>query len=99
LVTGTPVSEWKDIPLAPGAIAGRETSSNYLYTTKTAPSKVAIFYTQEMPKLGWNPNPGNGTPEPGGVLTLVFFKGQEACIVSIIQQKVETLVMLGRQAK
>jgi len=99
LVSGTPVPEWKDIPLAPGAIAGSENSGNYLYTTTTAPSEVASFYSRELPKLGWNPKPGNGTPDPGGVLTLVFFKGQEVCLVAIIPQEVGTLVMLGRQAK
>jgi hypothetical protein len=98
-VTGTPASEWNDIPVMPGAIAGSETSSGYLYTTTAAPSEVASFYTRELPKLGWNPQPGNGTPEPSGVLTLVFFKGQEVCLVGIIQQKDGALVMLGRQAK
>jgi len=99
LVAGTPVPEWKEIPLMPGALAGNENDTNYLYTTSAKSTDVITFYTRELPKLGWEPKPGNGTPEPGGVLTLVFFKGDEACLVAIVPQQVGTLVMLGRQAK
>lgn len=101
LALGTPVPQWKEIPLMPGAISGKENSDNssYLYAINIVPSEIATFYTQELVKLGWEPKSGNATPAPGGVLTLVFYKGQEACIVSIIQQPDGALVMLGRQPK
>jgi hypothetical protein len=83
----------------PGAIAGSVNGDSYIYAILAAPSAVEIFYTQEMPKLGWNPKSDNGTPQPSGILTLVFLKGQEVGLVAIIPQKGGVIVMLSRQAK
>jgi hypothetical protein len=95
MVKSTPVPEWRQIPLMPGAIAGNETSTNYLYSTSAVQSDVSVFYAREMPKLGWEPKPRNGTPDPGGIVSLVFYKGQQVCIIGIIPQKVGVLVALG----
>jgi hypothetical protein len=99
LVESTPVPEWKKIPLMPGAIAGNETSKNYAYTINATQSAVVAFYARELPKLGWEPKPRNGTPDPGGIVSLVFSKGQQVCIIGIIPQKVGVLVVLGINTK
>ena len=99
LATGTPVPMWKDVPIMSSAIAGNEKNGSYIYTLTDSPLTIEAFYDTEMPKTGWTPKKGNGTPEPSGVITLVYLKGREVCIVGIIPQKGGTLVMLGRQVK
>jgi hypothetical protein len=99
LVEGTPVPDWKNIPLMPGAIAGNESNANYAYTVNALQSDVSVFYGREMPKLGWDPKPRNGTPDPGGIVSLVFYKGQQVCIIGILPQKVGVMVVLGIHAK
>ena len=98
-VTDAPIATYKEIPVMPGAIAGSQNSTNYLFSVNTSAAEVEAYYNGALPPLGWTPKTGNGTPQPGGVVTLVYYKGQESCIVAIIQQKVGLLVMLGRQAK
>lgn len=99
LVTGTPVPMWNDIPVMPDAIAGVEKDGNYLYTTKTTTDKIAFFYAKQMLSLGWNSRAENGTPGAGGILTLVYVKGAEICIIGIVPQQGGALVMLGKQKK
>ena len=99
MVEGTPVPEWKKIPVMVGALAGDESSTNYAYTINATQSAFSVFYAHEMPKLGWDPKPRNGTPDPGGIVSLVFYQGQQVCIIGIIPQKVGVMVVLGINKK
>lgn len=96
--TSTPVPQWNNIPLMPGAISGETNSGNYLYTIDADSSKVVSFYLQQMQQSGWKPRTGDGTPE-NGITILFFTKENETCKVGIIQQKTNILVMLGLQTK
>jgi hypothetical protein len=99
MLDSTPVPVWKGIPLLPGASAGTENSSGYLYSTTEIPSEIITFYAREMPKLGWEPKPKNGTPEPSGQIKLVFTKGNDMLLVAVFPRSDGALVMLGIQSK
>jgi hypothetical protein len=99
LVSGTPLPEWHQIPLMPAASAGGEKNNQYYFTIKATQGEIEAFYDLELQKLGWGPKKGNGTAQPSGIITLVYYKDKEVCYIGIIPQKTEMLVTLSRQAK
>jgi len=80
---GTPVLEWKGIPVMPQATAGEEfTDSNtYSFKVDATIKEAQDFYNAELPKLGWSTAfsmPGNDTfailtfQKDNGVLTVTI---------------------------
>ena len=53
---GTPVSEWREVPIMPQATAGQEFADTNTYSFKTDASltEVQDYYKTELEKLGWS---------------------------------------------
>lgn len=53
---GTPVQEWRGIPIMPQAIAGQEFSETdtYSFRVNATPQDVQAFYNAELASRGWN---------------------------------------------
>ena len=53
---GTPVEEWRGIPIMPAAVAGQDFSENnsYSFRANVTPKEVQDFYTQKLTELGWS---------------------------------------------
>ena len=52
--TGTPVSNWNNIPIFPQATAGQEYNKDtYGFTTHSSVADVDAFYTDQLKTLGW----------------------------------------------
>ncbi len=98
LVSGTPLSEWKSVPVMPGAIAGREDSSGaYTFTIAASPVEVANYYDGELTNLGFQPlTAANLTPLAEGMFGLYYRKGTEVCSVMIFAKAGVTLVMISK---
>lgn len=78
--SGTPIEEWKGIPVMPQATAGEEFGENtYSYTVPASPTEVQAFYNQRMEGLGWTPSFSLPVSEEGGIL----FYQNEADFVTI----------------
>ncbi len=86
LPSGDPVSEWKGIPIMPGALAGEESNAggkaNYTFTITGDVQTVQDYYTTELTKLGWSAF-ATGQGESGLAL-LIFMKGTDLLTLSII---------------
>lgn len=74
------LTDWKGIPIMPGAISGQEEMGDYQFTTAASENDIANYYQQELPKSGWVLQPNMMTQVPGTALafkkgnTFVFFK-------------------------
>lgn len=85
LPAGEPLSEWKGIPIMPGAIAGEESTEgapSYSFTVNAETSAVTGFYNRELAKLGWRAA-AVGTGPTGNLLAL-FMKGSDVLSVSVL---------------
>jgi hypothetical protein len=53
---GTPVQEWRGIPIMPQATAGEEFSENNTYSFRVdgTVEEIQSFYDQKLSALGWN---------------------------------------------
>jgi hypothetical protein len=74
------LTDWKGIPIMPGAISGQEEMGDYQFTTAASENDIVNYYQQELPKSGWVLQPNMMTQVPGTALafkkgnTFVFFK-------------------------
>jgi hypothetical protein len=91
---GTPVQEWRGIPIPPDAIAGQEFSENNTYSFKAnvTAKQVQDFYNEKLPALGWN-QPFNFPVEEGGGL-MVFRKDQNSLAITITSSEGSVVVLL-----
>jgi hypothetical protein len=81
---GTPVKEWKGIPVMPQATAGQEFAEESTYSFKVnAPVKeVYDFYKEKLIALGWKePYP---KPIEGDSANIVFVKGNSTLSVTVV---------------
>jgi hypothetical protein len=95
--SGEPLTEWRDLPIMPGAIAGEETESGaYIFTIHETLDDVRLYYEQELVALGWEKGDG-GSGEPG-VNHLAFFKkGNDSLIIILIAiDENTTYVLFGK---
>jgi len=88
---GTPVQEWKGVPIMPQATAGQEFSENntYSFRANVATKEVQDFYKEKMTALGWKQLdfPG-GTDSPvmafqkdNNILTLLVTPSEGSVVV------------------
>lgn len=91
---GQPASEWKGIPIMPGAIAGEGDEEGYVFTIQATPQQVHDYYRLELEKLGWQSlTQGDGESST----MLIFMNNTSATLtVSIIAKGDEVLVLLVR---
>lgn len=81
---GTPVSNWKDIPIMDGATAGQEFSdTSYSFATPSTPADVQTFYNAKMKDLGWSSLFGSSVTNDGGLL--LFQKDKTALTITIVK--------------
>ena len=52
-VFGTPLPDYKTIPIPRDAVAGMQVDHQYQFTSKQAPIDVISYYQQVLPQLGW----------------------------------------------
>ena len=50
---GTPLPDWKGIPVMPGAIKGEVKAFGYMYWVNVSAEEVETFYTEQMKLNGW----------------------------------------------
>ena len=90
---GTPVSEWKEIPIMSQATAGQEhDSSNYSFKFTGTTKEASDFYSAEMINLGWTslfsmPGDANGA-------VLAFQKDNNVLTITITTTGDSTVVLL-----
>lgn len=89
---GQPASEWKGIPIMPGAIAGAGDEEGYVFTVRATPQQVQDYYQLELAKLGWQLNAqGDGTSSR----VLIFMNSASTTLtISIIAKGEDVLVLL-----
>jgi hypothetical protein len=89
-----PLTEWKGIPVMPGAIAGRESDDSYEFSIEATPQEVQDFYERELSQQGyslWAVGENDATGEPA---MLMLSKGTDMLTISIIVEAEYLLVMM-----
>jgi hypothetical protein len=91
---GTPVQEWRGIPILPEATAGQEFSENNTYSFKAnvTAKDVQDFYTEKLEALGWNQPFSLPIQAEGGLL--VFQKEQSSLAITITFSEGSVVVLL-----
>jgi hypothetical protein len=91
---GTPVSEWKGIPVMPQATAGQASADNISYSYKVDASlkEVQDFYKAELEKQGWSsfvnmPAENNGSIQ-------MFQKDNSFMTITAIEMEGSVVVIL-----
>jgi hypothetical protein len=92
---GTPVSEWRGIPVMSQATAGQEfaESNTYSFKVDATIKEAQEYYTAEMGKLGWTSSfsmPGNET-----VAVQTFQKDNQFLTVTITEVNGAVVVLLS----
>ena len=92
---GTPVSEWKGIPVMSQATAGQEFAENSTYSYKVNASipEVQDFYKTELEKLGWKSFFNLPSESSGSVQ--VFQKDSSILTITIVEKDGNVVVMLS----
>ena len=91
---GTPVQEWRGIPIMPQATAGQEFSENNSYSFKfTGTTKeVQDFYNQQLTALGWSQPFSFPLEAEGGIMT--FQKDNTTLLFTIAASEGSVVVLL-----
>lgn len=93
---GTPVSEWRGLPIMLGAIAGEELDTGaYIFTINASFVDIQNYYDLELGKLGWK-KIGGGEGVPGVNYIASFeLKGDGIILMLIMIDQQTTYVLLG----
>jgi hypothetical protein len=91
---GTPVQEWRGIPILPEAIAGQEFSENNTYSFKAnvTAKEVQDFYDEKLAALGWSQPFSLPIETEGGLM--VFRKEQSSLAITITPAEGSVVVLL-----
>src|SRR5689334_21103048 len=90
---GKPASEWKGIPIMPGATSGEGDEEGYVFTVKATPQQVQDYYQMELGKLGWQLS---SRSEDGSSLVLLFMNSASSILtVSVLAKQDKVLVLLS----
>lgn len=91
---GTPVQEWRGIPIMPDAVTGQEFSESNTYSFKAnvTAKDVQDFYNQRLTELGWS-QPFNVPFESDGGI-MVFRKDQSSLAVTVMASEGSVVVLL-----
>lgn len=90
---GTPVQEWRGIPIMPQAVAGEEFPENdtYSFRVNATAQEVQEFYNQELGALGWTQPFEVPLESEGGFL---FFQKDESVLTVFITPSEGSIVVL-----
>ncbi len=94
LQRGTPVPEWRGVPVMPGAFDGSDMQSLYTYRTMTPPAEVAAWYRKTLDQLGWQPSWGDATGSAAGGEIIMYEKGSKKAFILAMLQEGQTIVSL-----
>ena len=91
---GTPVQEWRGIPIMSQATAGQEFSENNSYSFKApvTAKEVQDFYNAQLTTLGWSQPFSFPVEEGGGILT--FQKDNSTLLITITVSEGNAIVLL-----
>ena len=91
---GTPVQDWRGIPIMPEAIAGQEFSENNTYSFKASATvkDVQDFYNEKLTALGWNQPFSFPLEAEGGLM--VFRKDNSSLAITITTSEGSVVVLL-----
>jgi len=91
---GTPLTEWKGIPIMSQATAGQEFSdvNSYSFKAPVTVQDVEDYYNTELVKLGWSLKPSLPGDSSGGIL--LFLKDSNALTITISSSDGITVVTL-----
>ena len=91
---GTPLSEWRDVPIMPGATVGQE-FNEYTYSFKIGetPEGVKNYYKAILPNRGWTSQFDLPVANDEGGLML-YVQGDNLLTISITVVDGETVVIL-----
>jgi hypothetical protein len=91
---GTPVQEWRGIPILPEAVAGQEFSENNTYSFKAnvTAQQVQDFYNEKLTALGWEQPFSFPIEAEGGLMA--FRKDQSSLAITIIPSEGSLVVLL-----
>ena len=91
---GTPVDEWRGIPVMPQATAGQEFGENntYSFRAEATVQEVQEFYTETLAGLGWEQPFGLPMESAGGLM--VFQKDDSTLTVTITYADGTAVVLL-----
>jgi hypothetical protein len=81
---GLPAAEWQGLPIMPGAIAGENDGSSYVFTIEASSDDIIGHYGSELSKLGWNLLATGQTPSGKGTAMLIFMQNSAMVTVSVI---------------
>lgn len=91
---GTPVSEWKDIPIMSQATAGQEFNENtYSFKASVTVQEAFDFYSEQMISLGWSQSMSMPASDAGGLL--LFSKEDALLTITITAIEGSTVVLLA----
>lgn len=91
---GTPVQEWRGIPIMPQATVGQEFTENNTYSFKAnvTTKEVQDFYNEKLPALGWKQVMSFPVEAEGGII--IFQKDSNALTITMaISDDVTTVVL------
>ncbi|HSA99893.1 MAG TPA: hypothetical protein VLE49_04530 [Anaerolineales bacterium] len=91
---GTPVQEWKGIPIMPQATAGQEFANKDAYSFKAdvTMKEVQDFYGEKLAALGWK-QPYD-IPSEGDAGLMIFQKGSNILTIAITSSEGSSVVIL-----
>lgn len=91
---GTPVQEWRGVPVMPQATAGQEFPENNTYSFKAnvTVKEVQDFYNEKLVALGWNQPFEFPMEEAGGIM--VFQKENSTLTITITSSEGSVVVLL-----
>lgn len=87
----TPLSEWNDIPVMPGAIAGDESEGVYGYKIAATSQEVKDYYAAQLPPLGWAEEFAMPMADTA---ILLYLKGEQALTITIMPGENGELIVL-----
>ena len=93
---GTPVQEWKGVPIMPQATVGQEFNENntniYSFKANVKGQEVQDFYKEKLKALGWKQ-----TEMPGGSdsAIMLFDKDNNNLVITIIPTDTSVTVLLA----
>jgi hypothetical protein len=91
---GTPVQEWRGVPVMPQATAGQEFSENntYSFRANVTVQEVRDFYNEQLSAMGWD-QPFTFPMEDAGGL-MVFEKDGESLTITVTSAEGSVVVLL-----
>jgi hypothetical protein len=91
--TAKSASEWKGVPIMPGAIAGEGDEDGFVFIIPSTSQQIQEFYQLELGKLGWELVLHE---ESETSITLIFTNSASAALtVTILAKGEEALVLLA----